>query len=66
MDPNIMRYKTTVLNEMKIELANRRNPKFNTTKLERKAMRRTTILGYLHIQRRPTTEDQSVPQTSRQ
>ena len=39
MDSNIMRYKTTVLNEMKIELANRRRPRFNTTKQERKAMR---------------------------
>ena len=39
MDPNIMRYKTTVLNEMKIELGNRRNPRFNTTKQERKAMK---------------------------
>ena len=39
MDPNIMRYKTTVLNEMKIELGNRKNPRFNTTKQERKAMR---------------------------
>ena len=34
-----MRYKTTVLNEMKIELANRRRPRFNTTKEERKAMK---------------------------
>ena len=34
-----MRYKTTVLNEMKIELGNRRNPRFNTTKQERKAMK---------------------------
>ena len=39
MDPNMMRYKTTVLNEMKIELANRRRPRFNTTKEERKAMK---------------------------
>ena len=39
MDPNIMRYKTTVLNEMKIQLANRRRPRFNTTKEERKAMK---------------------------
>ena len=39
MDPNIMRYKTTVLNEMKIEMANLRKPRFNTTKEERKAMK---------------------------
>ena len=39
MDTNIMRYKTTVLNEMKIELANKRRPRFNTTKEERRAMK---------------------------
>ena len=34
-----MRYKTTVLNEMKIELANKRKPRFNRTKHERKAIK---------------------------
>ena len=37
MDPNIMRYKTTVLNHMKTELAQHRHPRFNTTKGEGKS-----------------------------
>ena len=39
MDPNIMRYKTTVLNHMKTELAQHRHPRFNTTKGERRAIK---------------------------
>ena len=39
MDPNIMRYKRTVLNHMKTELAQHRHPRFNTTKGERRAIK---------------------------
>ena len=39
MDPNIMRYKTTVLNHMKTELAQHTHPRFNTTKGERRVIK---------------------------
>ena len=39
IDPNIMRYKTTVLNQLRNELTERRKPRFNTSKMERRAMR---------------------------
>ena len=38
IEPNILRYKITVLNQMKEELAKIRRPRFNTTKAERKAI----------------------------
>ena len=38
IEPNILRYKITVLNQMKEELAKTRRPRFNTTKAERKAI----------------------------
>ena len=39
MDPNIVRFKTTVLNQMKIDLAKKTRPRFNTSKKERQAMK---------------------------
>ena len=39
MDPNIMRFKTTILNQLRNELVERRKPRFNTSKMERRAMR---------------------------
>ena len=38
MDPNIMRYKTCVLNDMQSKFKAKRRPRFNTTKHERKAI----------------------------
>ena len=39
MEPNILRYKITVLNQMREELKKNRKPRFNTTNAERKAMK---------------------------
>ena len=39
MEPNILRYKITVLNQMREELKNIRRSRLNTTKSERKAMK---------------------------
>ena len=39
MDPNIMRYKTSVLNDMQSRNKSKRRPRFNTSKHERKAIR---------------------------
>ena len=38
MDPNIMRYKTSVLNDMQSKIKIKRRPRFNTSKHERKAI----------------------------
>ena len=38
MNPNIMRYKTSVLNDMQSKFKTKRRPRFNTTRHERKAI----------------------------
>ena len=38
MDPNIMRYKISVLNDLEAQLPMRRKPRFNTTRKERQAL----------------------------
>ena len=39
MDPNIMRYKISVLNDLDDQLHQRKKPRFNTCKKERQALK---------------------------
>ena len=58
MEPNILQYKITVLNQMREELKKNRKPRFNTTKAERKAMK--TLKSNKDIIIKPADKDGAI------